>query len=56
MLTSADVVEKVIAGVLDGRISLSGSTVEQCLVLANSVGVSRFLNCLACTAMGILHV
>ena len=40
MVTRADIVEKVIAGVLDGHISLSGSTVEQCLVVANSIGVS----------------
>ena len=40
VLTSADIVKKVVAGVLDGHISLSGSTVEQCLLLANSIGVS----------------
>lgn len=53
VLTSADIVEKAVAGVLSGKIGLSMSTVEPCLVLANSIGVSHLLDG---TATAILHI
>ena len=53
VLTSPDIVEKAVAGVLSGNIKLSMSTVEACLVLANAIGVSHLLEG---TAIGILHI
>lgn len=53
VLTSADIVEKAVAGVLSGKIGLSLSTVEPCLVLANSIGVSHLLDG---TATAIMHM
>ena len=43
VLTSPEIVEKAVAGVLSGQVKLSMLTVEPCLVLANSIGVSHVL-------------
>ena len=41
VLTKSDVVQQAVVGVLSGQISLSMSSVEALLVLANAVGVSH---------------
>lgn len=43
VLTSPDILEQAVAGVLSGQISLSLSSVEPLLVLANAIGVSQQL-------------
>ena len=55
VLTSPDIVRKAVAGVLSGNIELSMSTVQACLVLANSIGVSHLLKGTA-IIIGILHM
>ena len=41
VLTKPEIVQQAVAGVLSGQISLSMSSVEALLVLANAVGVSH---------------